>query len=74
MSATPRCTINVFTSLTAVIQPPGPLLPVQWPPFAFVGAPLEREVREVRSMTVLDAALRGARIRLAVSLASRAAA
>ncbi len=74
MSATPRCTINVFTSVTAVIQPPGPLLPVQWPPFAFVGAPLEREDREVRSMTVLDAVLRGARIRLAVSLASRAAA
>ncbi|MGG8558449.1 hypothetical protein ACQ872_33595, partial [Streptomyces lividans] len=42
--------------------------------FAFDRAPQEREDREVRLMTVLDAVLRDARMSLAVSLASRAAA
>ncbi|MYS74658.1 hypothetical protein GTY88_30190 [Streptomyces sp. SID5926] len=42
--------------------------------FAFDRAPQEREDREVRLMTVLDAVLRDARMSLVASLASRAAA
>ncbi|AIV32390.1 hypothetical protein GTW46_00215 [Streptomyces sp. SID6013] len=58
--------------------PPDAHLPTGDPgtltPFAFDRAPQEREDREVRLMTVLDAVLRDARMSLAVSLASRAAA